>query len=177
MPNFVSSKTWVTGEPILAIGLNAIGSDVETFVNTTKLDSSNVQAGGLSNDRLANSTYIFTKELVCADEGGRTIVNFQLYATQLDVVKIPVDCTLIGIHAVNSANVVATNQFVQVDEVGVGSFTPLACVSSTSSAAPTTRVENHPLSAGDLLGARMTGTTALTELPCRVTLYFRAELS
>lgn len=50
MPTFSKSYNFTTGlSPIPSSGLNSIGSDLETFLNVTKLDATNIQNGSLTN--------------------------------------------------------------------------------------------------------------------------------
>lgn len=56
MPTFVKTKTFASGEsPIASADLNSIGNDVASFLNTTKLDSDNIQDLGITAGKLAGS--------------------------------------------------------------------------------------------------------------------------
>lgn len=55
MPTFTMTKNWDDGQTLTENMLDDIKTSVETFLNTTKLDSDNIQTGGISNDNLAGN--------------------------------------------------------------------------------------------------------------------------
>lgn len=54
MPTFAKTKTFALNEsPIASTDLNSIGGDLQTFLNTTKLDADNIQAGAITSTLLS----------------------------------------------------------------------------------------------------------------------------
>lgn len=56
MPVLTITKTYVNGNILSASDLDSAYDSISTFLNTTKIDSTNVQTGGLTGANLANST-------------------------------------------------------------------------------------------------------------------------
>jgi hypothetical protein len=53
MPTFTMTKNWDDGQVLTESQLDDIKTSVETFLNTTKLDSDNIQDGGIDSDAIA----------------------------------------------------------------------------------------------------------------------------
>lgn len=55
MPTFTMTKGWADTEPLTEAELDGIKNSVETFLNITKLDNSNIQTGGIATANLADA--------------------------------------------------------------------------------------------------------------------------
>lgn len=69
MPTFAMTKEWADSTVLLEADLDYIRDDITTFLNTTKLDSDNIQANGVSRanlvavgQQLSSSTSIFQSQ-------------------------------------------------------------------------------------------------------------------
>lgn len=61
MPTLTLTKSYTNGVLLYEADLDNFKTGMETFLNTTKLDSANVQAGGLTGSNLANNTVTATQ--------------------------------------------------------------------------------------------------------------------
>lgn len=75
MPTFTMTKNWDDGQVLTESMLDDIKTSVETFLNTTKIDSDNIQTGGIVNASIANSTLTVSKINVAAAAANSTIVS------------------------------------------------------------------------------------------------------
>lgn len=53
MPNLSITKTYSNGNTLSETDLDNIKNSIETFINTTKLDNSNIQSGGIATSNIA----------------------------------------------------------------------------------------------------------------------------
>jgi len=56
MPTFTATKTYKDGSTLFQSDLDGLAVSMETFLNTTKLDSSNIQNGGIASANLSASS-------------------------------------------------------------------------------------------------------------------------
>jgi len=61
MPTFTMTKTWADTEILNESDLDNIKDDTEAFLNTTKIDSDNIQTGGVNANSLASNAVITAK--------------------------------------------------------------------------------------------------------------------
>jgi len=61
MPTLSITKTYADGSVLTEADLDNIKDDIETFLNTTKIDQDNIQAGGVDAASLATDSVIAIK--------------------------------------------------------------------------------------------------------------------
>ena len=69
MPSLTVTKSYSDGNPLTEAMLDDIKSSLETFFNTTKIDSDNIQAGGITTTELATDSV--DKTILAADGAGK----------------------------------------------------------------------------------------------------------
>lgn len=75
MPQFAKTKTFALNEsPIASADLNSIGGDLQTFLNTTKLDADNIQAGAITGALISSSAAIAVSKLA-AGTANQVLIN------------------------------------------------------------------------------------------------------
>lgn len=72
MPTFVMDKTYQNAAVLTETDLDNMKESIETFINTTKLDSSNIQAGGIESANLADGAVTETQLAVSVAGAGLT---------------------------------------------------------------------------------------------------------
>jgi hypothetical protein len=179
MPLYTPSYTFLPGATITTAGLNACANDMATLLNVTKLNSSNIQAGGISLGNLAKPYQIYSV-LLQAAEGGtgttRALPHFLGYAQVLDSVTLFGAGTIIGVSAQAATAACAVGQKVRVSLYNGLSETTLAeldCVAAGVGSPPQTAVLSQAYNLFDSLRIRMTGTGSLANLPVNVTVFLK----
>jgi len=74
MPAFTNPKTWTNGESITAVGLNALGIALETFLNVVRVSGSNIQDGTVSLNNLANPYHTISASMMISPPGNISVV-------------------------------------------------------------------------------------------------------
>jgi len=185
MPAFTNPKTWINGEALVYTSLNLLGSALETFLNVTKLNSTNIQAGGVSLANLATPYHVYTVTLHGGEGGtgtGRALADFQGYSEVLDAITLLGDGVIVGMSVVGCTDACDPSQTVQLWIKQSGSVeaaiadSEVACVAAGVGTAPQTATLNQAYVSGDILRLKMSGATSLAQLPVRVTVTLREAL-
>ena len=181
MPAFTSPKTWINGETITHTALNLLGSAVETFLNVTKLNSTNIQAGGISLSNLAKPNSVHAVTLTCAEGGtgtARALADFQGYTEILDQIALNGTGTIIGMSVSGATQMCDAAQKVQLylklpggAETAIAS-SELACIAAGSTT-PASATLNQVYTAGNILRVKMTGAASLANVPVIVTVWLK----
>jgi hypothetical protein len=146
MPTFSKSKTWAASEsPIPSADLNSIGNDVASFLNTTKLDSDNIQDLGITSGKLAGS--IAVSKLATTTPGyvllGTTTTGVPTYtAFTGDVTVLGSGVTAIGANKVT--NTMMADNAIDTAELAAG-------------AVETAKIEDLNVTTGKLAADAVTG--------------------
>ena len=173
---------WIDGEVITGAKLNALITALKTFLNTTKQDSSNLQAGGVSMGNLATPRVVFPLRFTVVQPGqnlpaggvigapGVLITRYQAYLEDLGEVKLPYACRVFKVECYSYANPV--DGAVQMFLAGVAQA-PTILVNSDVLQEANVAID---VAAGQIISVRMAGLVSFAALPLTYTIWCRADL-
>ena len=154
MPNLTITKTYADNQILSEVDLDNIKNDVETFMNTTKLDSVNIQTGGILAANLATDSVETLKikgEAVTAAKINADVAGDGLGGVGGTALSVNVDDSTIEISA----------DTIQVKALGIGTA-QIAAQSVDSTKLATDSVTTGSILAASVTAAKLANDSVTT---------------